>query len=183
VAASSFAVVSDGDYVYLHLPPQLGTTTTQGKAWVRLDAKEFTKGMESGAAPTTTDPLSMFEQLAAVDAEIEQVGTEEIRGVTTTHFRTRLDLTKSPVQPKVAPTGPLLEALRNVPVDVWLDDHDRPRRQRMTFALGAGGGSFTTTTEAYDFGTPVDIEIPPLDQVFQAGPDSLGALLSPAPRS
>jgi hypothetical protein len=168
-ATSKVAMVTDGDTVYVRLP---------AGGWARVDAKQFTDGMNRGL-PSSTNPLDSFDELRAVDAAIEDLGPEDVRGTRTTHFRTRLDLSKAAKLPTDSPglaTG-ALGMLRDVPVDVWLDDHDRPRRQRMTFDLGAfGAGTFTITIEAFDFGRAVDIELPPADQVVESGPGGLGSL-------
>ena len=63
------------------------------------------------------------------------------------------------------------------PVDVWLDAQGRVRRYQQTIdpstiRLPAGvpskdnpfTGPITTTYELYDFGSPVDVKIPPADQ-------------------
>jgi hypothetical protein len=181
-ATSKVAMVTDGDTVYVRLP---------AGGWARVDAKQFTDGMNRGL-PSSTNPLDSFDDLRAVDAAIEDLGAEDVRGTPTTHFRTRLDLSQAARVPADSPgaaglAAGMLGTLREVPVDVWLDDHDRPRRQRMTFDLGAfGAGTFTITIEAFDFGRAVDIELPPADQVVEPGPGGLGGLfgsLVPTPSS
>jgi hypothetical protein len=43
-------------------------------------------------------------------------------------------------------------------VDVWIDEDGRVRRQLMTMSVG--GATQRITMEAFDFGQPVDIQVP-----------------------
>ena len=170
-------VVSDGDVAYIQMPSAPGAAPR----WQKVDTTALTQGA-TGGLPSSTNPLDSFEQLRSVDAEIEDLGEEEVRGTTTTHFRTRIDLQKvleaMPEERRPAagsPTAELFASMEDVPVDVWLDDEDRPRRQRMTFSVPADATGarpameMTMQIETFDFGKPVSIELPPADQVDQGG--------------
>ena len=56
-----------------------------------------------------------------------------------------------------------------MPVEVWIDGDNLVRRMRQSFEgaqMDAGVQvDMTTTTELYDFGTTVNVEEPPADQV------------------
>ena len=168
---TTISFVSEGTTVYLQTPG--------GTRWTKVDGAELSKGVGSGL-PSSTNPLDSFEQLRAVDSPIEEVGEEDVRGTSTTHYRTRLDMAKvleaMPEEQRAAASS--LAGMEDVPVDVWLDEDDRPRRQRMVFALPGGAGTMTMTVEAFDFGKAVDIQIPPPDQVMDQG-GMLGALMAP----
>ena len=155
---ATISFVSEGTTVYV----QRGGV---GR-WTKVDGSALAQGVGPGM-PSSTNPLDSFEQLRAVDSPIEEVGEEDVRGTSTIHYRTRLDMAKvlaaMPEEQRVASAA--LAEMADVPVDVWLDDDDRPRRQRMVFPLPGGAGTVTMTIEAFDFGTPVDIELPPADQV------------------
>ena len=154
------SMISEGTTAYLLVPVAPGAPPQ----WAKIDAATLTKGA-TGGLPSGTNPLDSFEQLRAVDAEIEDLGEEDVRGTKTTHFRTTLDLTKALDAVPDPRAAAALAGMDAVPVDVWLDEDDRPRRQRMTFELPGGLGKMTLTIEAFDFGKPVDIELPPADQV------------------
>jgi hypothetical protein len=160
---STISLVGEGTVAYV-LTPAVGGTPPR---WMKIDGAALTQGA-LGGLPSGTNPLDSFEQLKAVDAEIEEVGEEEVRGTKTTHFRTRLDLQKvvdaMPAESRPA-SAAQMAAIGEVPVDVWLDDQDRPRRQRMDITLPEGAGTMIITIEAFDFGKPVTIELPPADQV------------------
>lgn len=178
---AKISLVGEGTVAYVLVPKPDG-----GQQWTKVDGAALTQGA-TGGLPASTSPLDSFDQLRAVDAEIEEVGEEDVRGTTTTHYRTRLDFRKLldalPADrrpPAGSDAEKNLASMTDVPVDVWLDEDDRPRRQRMTFDLpgegAAAGGSMTITVEAFDFGTPVVIELPPADQVV----DGTGLFGQPA---
>ena len=80
------------------------------------------------------DPTSVLTSLGNSGRELHKVGQEKVRGVATTHYR-------------VSGTPPL---------DVWVDASDRLRRLHWTH----GKAEQTDTTELFDFGTPVSIDLP-----------------------
>ena len=90
-------------------------------------------------------PSRVLEQLRAV-GEVEELGSERIRGVETTRYRAL-------VRPPGAPDD------RAVPVDVWIDGDGLVRR------LQAADGTETVTVELYDFEAEVAIEPPAPEQV------------------
>lgn len=170
---AKISIISDGLIAYVLVP----RAPDAPPRWQRIDGGSLAQGA-TGGLPSSTNPLDSFEQLRAVDAGIEEVGSEAIRGVETTHFRTRIDMQKvleaMPADRRPAPGTPTAQVFASmppVPVDVWLDDRDRPRRQRMVFSLPADVATsrpaleMTLLIETFDFGTPVTIELPPADQV------------------
>jgi hypothetical protein len=170
---AKISMVGEGQIVYLLTPAAPGTAPT----WMKVDGSALTQGA-TGGLPTGTNPLDSFAQLKAVDAEIEEVGEEDVRGTTTTHYRTRIDMQKvvdAMSADKRPASADQMIAIGEVPVEVWLDDQDRPRRQRMEITLPDGAGTMTITIEAFDFGKPVKIELPPADQVV----DGSGVLGQP----
>jgi hypothetical protein len=168
----TFAFIGDGTVLYLQVP---GAPTP----WVKMDAAALTSGVGGGALPSSTNPIDSYEQLRAVSGPIEEVGKEDIRGTSTTHFRTTLDLTKllGDLPAERRPPAELSESFRAVPLDLWLDSEDRPRRQTMQFEVTGGGqtAQLSMTIDAFAFGQDVTIDVPPADQVTDAG-SNLGGL-------
>jgi hypothetical protein len=171
-------MVTDGDTAYVQVPAE-ARGFSQGKGWMRISTAGLTSGGSTGVA-SGTDPLATLRSLAAPGARIEELGSEDVRGTATTHFRTHLDLTKNlpAATAQMAPPS-MLESLKNVPVDVWLDDDNRPRRYTTDLDLsvpGAGTAKSTFTLESFDYGKPVDIELPDPADVADGDPTALGAL-------
>jgi hypothetical protein len=84
---------------------------------------------------------------------VDKLGSEEIRGVTTTHYRAHLDKTKAG-----------LGILKDEPgvVDAWIDDQGLPRRIRVPFG---GENEAAGVFDLFDFGVPVDVEAPPANEI------------------
>jgi len=178
----TFRAVFDGPTVYMQLPiPGLPTP------WVRVEAGELEglQGLEQ-LESFSNDPSQAFAFLQGASDDVEEVGTEDVRDVSTTHYRMTIDLQRAAEQ---APEDarPFLEQQAEVlgtdtlPMEVWLDEEGRVRRQSFTIDLSqvdpaaAGAtaapvpseltGTITTTSEYFDFGSEVVVEIPPEDQV------------------
>jgi hypothetical protein len=176
--------VQDGDVMYMRFPamdPQLPA----GKSWVRMDLGEAARGQGFDFSElqelTDNDPRKMLEFLRAASDEIETVGTEELRGVSTTHYRATVNLAD---YDKLVPAdkreelrsmfGEMVEqtGLGEMPVDVWLDDFGLVRRFDMSFAATQPGTTESVeasmTFELYDYGKAVDVQPPPAAEVVDA---------------
>jgi hypothetical protein len=105
--------------------------------------------------------------------DVEALGDEDVRGVPTTHYTGVVDLEslakkdpalKGTIDQLVAQTG-----LRSIPVEVWVDDENFVRRMKQSFEGATFGPGMqldmTMTTELYDFGSDVNVEVPPPDEV------------------
>jgi hypothetical protein len=124
----------------------------------------------------STDPTAGFAALEAVSDDVREVGTETVRDVETTHYTGTFDVAAAIEQAQgtqktvlQSTLGPL--RLDAVPFDVYLDDEGRIRRFTQTIEVPAGpqtngqAVTSTSTVDVYDFGTQVEVEPPPDDQV------------------
>ena len=170
--------VFDDLVMYMRFPAlarELGTK----KPWLKIDLEAAGKQQGVDLSQFTQfnqDPTQAIQYLRAASKGIEEVGTEDVRGVETTHYRATIDLRKVP---DVVPEEQR-DALRQsvdaiiertgqseIPTDVWIDEEGRVRKQRYTQRIPAGTDELeqTITMELYDFGTEVTVEIPPANQV------------------
>lgn len=81
------------------------------------------------------------------------VGSEEVRGVPTTHVRPWVD---DPGLPDAAAAGP---------VDVWVDDRLRLRKVQFVADSPERPSQVTLRVELFDYGTPVKVTPPEADDV------------------
>lgn len=159
----------------------LEVRTVDGTLYMKMPATEGEERWLASPVPSgdaergmlQTDPTTYLDLFEAVASDIAEVGRERVRGVSTTHYRFEVDPTKleSPASPF---GGDALSAagIGTLPLDVWVDDDDLPRRIRM--ALGTSGSDIKVDIEMFDYGEPVDVEAPPEDLVTRAGsPDEL----------
>lgn len=182
-----------GETVYLKFPFLTGFMGAETE-WVSMPAEEggdLTGGMSGGANPS--DPTSFLDSLSEANGTVDEVGPEDVRGISTTKYRVVIDENwqdqLSPEQlAELEEQGPLPET--SFPMDLWIDDDGLVQRMAMEVtaedvAESAGEGtedfqSMTMTFDFFDFGQPVTIEAPPADQVTDFA-DMEGAFGTPAP--
>lgn len=170
------------DYVvYYGLPEGI---LPGGKRWLRLDLQSLAESSSldfgSLVQGAQADPSQYLLWLAALGPEAEELGEEEVRGVPTTHYRASVDLRRLETQ---APEGregewqAYVQSLATglgtyeVPVEIWVDGEGYVRRLRQEYPVAGSDGTISTTvtTELYDFGVEVDVQVPPADQVASIG--------------
>jgi hypothetical protein len=125
--------------------------TSAGKPWTRL-----TVGTTDSFLGDLGDVTALLRNLERA-GEGEQVGTDEVRGVPTDHYRFELQARELPKQ--VTAMG--LVHSEDATVDVWADAEHRLRR----YSESSQESSDRYEIEFFDFGAPVTIEAPPADQV------------------
>jgi hypothetical protein len=171
-------VIADHAVVYTH-SPQLSQLLGAGRRWLRIDAAKVGEAAGIDVSALTQpgqDPTQAVRQLRAVGADIEKVGREDVRGVETMRYRATVDLHRYPALAPAADRAAAREAIERlieltgastIPVDVWIGRDDRVRRmtQRLSFKGPGGPSTIAQRFELYDFGTKVDIKIPPRSQV------------------
>jgi len=121
--------------------PQL-QRLTGGKKWIKFDMSRMIGAMGLGSLPTGTDPTQFLDFLRAVSSSTTNAGTEKVRGVQTTHYRAKVDLSR---YPKLLPASQRAAATRSVsslesalgthtlPMDAWVDKSNLVRRIGLTF--------------------------------------------------
>jgi hypothetical protein len=133
--------------------------------WVksRFDAPDGASGWGGG-------PTEFFSYLESVSDEVTSFGKEVVDGVTVTHLSATVDPSK--LAEESGARGMRLE-----PIHVWIDDADRVRK--MSYAMTIAGpdgqtGSTTVTMRFLDFGVPVDVQVPPAEDVTDESSSSWG---------
>ena len=182
-ADQPMAVVVDDATAYLRLPMLESLTGTSG--WLAVDRASL-DAMDEAAlfGASTADPSSAVEVLRGSSDDLEVVGSEPVRGVPTTRYRTTVDLADAlaatPGMDRLldGQAADVPVDLPAVPVDVWLDEAGLVHRLVVTVRPGAGEGPPVASTlplDLFDHGQPVDIDVPPAEEVTPAD-DVLGAL-------
>jgi hypothetical protein len=149
-----------------------GTTYIQmpmfGDKWIKSPAE---------AGLSTSDPMGQLDSLKDV-ADLEEVGTEDVNGVSTTHYTGTIDLQaalKSAGLPKdqvKAAEKALAKPTEGATIDVWVDDQQRIVKVRQSVSLnvdGQGDSGLTSTMTFSDFGTELDVTAPDPADVIDAG--------------
>ncbi len=184
----SLELVTDDQTVYVRSP--LLTRLGKGdKPWLKVDASKWAKSKSLG--PGTQDPGRFLTFLEGAGGTVTTVGREDLRGVSTTHVRTTLDIAKAIAEAPAAQRQKLEDqlsgfggagaAMRQIPADAWLDDDGYVRKVVLSFPVPGGSGAGSTksskatiTLELYDFNRPVDIKIPDPSEVGKLDTSLLG---------
>jgi hypothetical protein len=170
----SVTEVIDGTDLYVEVPA--AARSAVGKPWVKVSLAQLE------GSPGAQDPTQILSVLNAQSTSVTKVGTEQIGGVGTTHYRAQVDLTKSapnagPAAQRLLTQLPALTGSSTLPMDVWIDGTGKPRQLRFSLTLNkppagaspAAAQAFPETTTVTlglsDYGTPVHVTVPPPDQV------------------
>lgn len=160
------------DAVYQRYPPEL-RQLTGAKTWLKLAVGDLPRlasvNAASASSAESSDPTRALAMLRGASDDVREVGKETLRGVTVTHYRLTVDLQKAvdqaPADQQASIRSFMSRAgLRESEIEVWVDDDDRLRKL-VQYSPAGEGARLKVTTELYDFGTAVDVEAPPADEV------------------
>lgn len=163
--AQAMELILVGKAMYMK-SPGLGT----GDKWIKIDLSD--PNSLFGMIGKATDPEVMFKAMES-PKKLELLGTEDVDGVSTHHYRITMD----PSQYLEAMEFPAAMAdmlPKELVTEMWVDGDSLPRRFTQTIEVPATGGGAPTSTSTEgtysDFGTDVEIEAPPADQVTEDFP-------------
>ena len=145
--------------------------------WIESDADEsadMTSGFGFGADGDS--PTELLDALADANADVEEIGREDVRGVATTHYRAVLDIEALSQDLSVAERAELEADLGELGmtdflIDVWVGDDGNVYRYSIVVDGAAAGGdlegleSMTMVFEMWDHGADIVIEPPPSDEI------------------
>jgi Zn-dependent alcohol dehydrogenase len=171
--------------IYVKLPPALAQKIPGGKPWLKIDldkaaAAAGIPGLSSLTGnPASSDPSQLLQYLRAVSGTITKVGSDQVGGVQTTHYKATISLDKVPdalptaqrkgAQQAIASLENLTH-MHSLPVDVWIDDHNLVRQMQLSFASSSNGQTVNTqlTIAIPEYGPQQPPTVPPDSQVTDA---------------
>src|SRR6266540_3896127 len=167
----AFSVIYDHGILYEKLPPELGGTPS--KPWIKLDLSDVLGGKGGAGAQFNPNEPGGIVALIYGAGGVTEAGTETVRGVRATHYKGSLDPKRAaerlPPEYKERYMDSLhaIGAAGPMPAEHWVDDHGLIRRIQLSGKATVQGKQSTTRTtiEYFDFGTPVDIKLPPASQI------------------
>lgn len=124
-----------------------------------------------------TDPRNTLAMLTERSSKVEKVGSEQVGGVETTHYRATIDPktvadVALPENADEATRKTLLDMYdEDITVDVWIDSDDLPRTMQvaMSFAGQLEGSSMTMTMDSIEYDVPVEIVVPKASEATPLG--------------
>lgn len=155
-------VTSDASYVRGSLVGMMagffGSDGSPTDQWYRVELPGENDGSIAEEFGTFEAGPGTAQLLAGAYGDITTVGTEDVRGVGTTHYRVDIDPSKLADDNLDDLVGD-----ETFPLDVWIDAEGIVRRTVMEIEQpGAGGamGSATVTFEMFDVGADIAVEVP-----------------------
>ena len=147
-----------------------------GKSWVRLDfgsvSREMGVNLDQFMQMNQSNPAQQLQLLRAVSGRFTKLGTGRVRGVTTTRYRTNVDIRKYPdllpegqrksMQKSINTLVDMMGGKSTYPVEVWIDAKQLVRRMslRMEIKAPTGSMSMAMSMDFYCFGRPVSVTFP-----------------------
>jgi LppX/LprAFG-like lipoprotein len=151
--------VQQGTDVYLK-SDLFSVALPAGKTWVKLDLAKAAKSRGLNLqALLAEDPSASLKALQALRG-VTKIGTEQVGGVATTHYRAQIDTTK-------------LSGASGLPgggtYDVWIGDDGYIHRVQTVVSAGktaSGRVRATVTTDLSGYGTKVNVKVPPSGETY-----------------
>jgi hypothetical protein len=167
--------VIHGSTIYMQ-SPLFSSMLPEGKTWMKIDLERalHSQGIDFSTLGSQ-DPTQTLAQLQRI-GRVTKLGTEDVGGVSTTHYRGHVDVSK-------LPQGARIQALTNAkygPLDIWVGDDDGlVHRMKVNYSVapaGAAKQAIAFTTDFSDFGKGVVVSIPAESQTFDATNASIKGL-------
>lgn len=160
--AQAMELILLGKAMYMK-SPELGT----GDQWAKIDLSD--PNSLFGMIGKATDPEVMFKAMESPQA-LELIGSEDVDGVATQHYRITMDPSQY-IKAMEFPAAMADMLPDELVTEMWVDADNLPRKYAQTIEVPSpsGGAPTSSTTEGTysDFGTDVEIEAPPADQVTE----------------
>lgn len=184
---ATMSIILAGKVFYMRFPAAMAEEMgfeLGGKSWAKLDLATLGpegKAFEALLAQARqADPASYVALLTGATDDITEVGTEKVRGTETRHFKMTVDpeAVAANASPELKEAGQgFLEKFSGapMPVEVWIGDDNLPRRITYTIDTSTlegtpealeGAGTVSASIELFDYGTDVDVDIPPAEDTF-----------------
>jgi hypothetical protein len=169
-------IVDDGD-LYLQ-SPELGAALGGSSKWMLMRSEALGDLLQSNAsgAGMSASPTQQLDALEDASYEVTEVGSEQLNGGPSTHYRALLDIDKLTEEIKDEVSGDFgdsieksMDQVSSATVDVWIDASGLLRRETSTSSMGSLG-SFTMTMDFGHYGIHPDIELPPSSEVYDVTP-------------
>jgi hypothetical protein len=151
-------------YVYVQVP-------SAGTPWIKLDFAAYEQSL-SATSVGDDDPSQLLDFLLA-SGSVSDVGVQWIDGAATTHYHALVDLGRyaSVVAPSLrsaaqqaAAAFEELTGSTTLPVDAWVDAHNRVRRAMLSVSsicTKPGPLTETITMDYFDYGRQPAVSAPP----------------------
>jgi hypothetical protein len=149
-----------------------GASTLTSKPWLKYNIGSTLNQLGVGGLPSGgSNPTQFLTYLKAAGADTQQLGSQTIRGVATTHYAVTVNLNNYAQR---VPTAERAAARRSIQrlistigsntlhMQIWVDDHDFARRLYLSFpeCVAQQHLRLGMTMDLFDFGTTATVSLP-----------------------
>lgn len=139
--------------------------------WLKIDPNDpANAGNPLTALAATSDPEVALRAMGELES-LDLVGSEEIEGVDTDHYRAVMS-TANYSKALGLPTEVASSLPATIPVDMWVDEDNRPVRYEIE--LTVQGITNKTSQTYYDFGADVTVTVPKDSETVPLSESGLG---------
>ncbi len=164
----SMEVIFVDKTMYMKMPE--GMNPDPSKPWVKMTADHpAMAGQNFDQMTEQSDPTKTLEQLQQAGGEIKSTKQTQLDGQQVTQYTVELDLSKAGAMLGDESAAAAIPEGTLIPVELYMNGDNLPVRIEMNMdavaqSAGAPGGAKMVMTYS-DWGTAVDIQAPPADQV------------------
>lgn len=172
-----------GDVAYMRFP-LFSLFLGPDVEWIEIPAEEASSTAGGFGAATPANPSDFLAAFEEADADIVEIGPEQVRGIDTMRYLVTFDMEKLLEQAtpeeraELEAQGPL--PFDELPMDLWIGADDGLIYKyvmdidgaTVPAAPGEGFDRMVMTFEMYDYGADIVVEAPPADQITPG--DALG---------
>jgi hypothetical protein len=171
---SSVEMQMVGDGTVMCMRSSMFGSLPDGREWMGLDLS-FGEELDM-PVPANGDAKGELELLEAATGDVQKLGREDVRGVSTTRYRGTVGVSENADRLREAGGEDLASYIEEegapVRVEAWIDADGLVRRMRFVQSQPGEEGEGSTTTDMrmdfFDFGAVPEIDVPDPSEVFDA---------------
>jgi hypothetical protein len=166
-------MIGDEATMYMYMSSDLFGSLPGGRKWMGLDLSLL--GGSDAPLPADGDAMGELAILETVADDVQKLGEEDVRGVSTTRYHGEVDVSERTEQLREEGAEKLASEIEEDPpmqIEVWIDSDGLVRRMRYVKAERGEDGEKAPATDMrvdfFDFGIEPEIELPDSNEVFDA---------------
>jgi hypothetical protein len=149
-----------------------GASTLTSKPWLKYNLGSTLNQLGLGGLPSGgSNPTQFLTYLKAAGADTQQLGSQTIRGVATTHYAVTVNLnsyvSRVPTADRAAARRSIQRLISTIGsntlhMQIWVDHHDFARRLSLSFpeCVAQQHLRLAMTMDLFDFGTTATVTLP-----------------------
>jgi hypothetical protein len=167
-------IVLDGPITYTNANVDAALQDSTVRPWTKLDTRKL-PASDRNSHPDELAHVRAVAYLADGVADAKRIGAQTVDGERWTRFRGSVDPARVGTKVPAGDRTALRTAVRNdylatpFVADFWLDESGRVRRVLVDYRT-SGGGRIVVDGAFSDFGTKVDLTVPPAEDIQDITP-------------